>query len=135
MARGRTLPTDAPPGHRFIAALGAVFCALAVGLGAYAAHAAEEVAQARLETAALHLFFHGFALAIFALRQRGLWANASLLAWLVGCILFCGSLVAGALWSAPTTLAPFGGIALMLGWLARALALWRERPADNAAMQ
>ena len=125
---------DTPvPTHRLTAALGALFCALAIGLGAYAAHAASEIARGRLETASLHLFFHGFALAVFALRQRGFWAGASLALWIAGCVLFCGSLVAGALWGASTAFAPAGGIALMLGWLARAVALLRSRPTEDAA--
>lgn len=121
---------------RLAAALGAMFCALAIALSAYAAHAAPEVARARLDTAALHLFFHGFALAVFALRQHGLWAGLSLMLWIAGCVLFCGSLVAGALWGTSTALAPLGGIALMLGWLARAAALLRpETPRDAASQQ
>ncbi len=123
------------PARRYAAALGAVFCALAIGLGAYAAHAASQDAQARLDTAALHLFFHGFALAVFALRQCGFWAMASLVLWVAGCAMFCGSLVAGALWGASTALAPAGGIALMLGWIARAVALWHPRSAVDAAPQ
>ena len=133
MAQERTPTPDAPLGHRLAAALGAVFCACAVGLGAYAAHAASGVTQARLDSASLYLFFHGFALAVFALRQRGVWAVASLLLWVTGCVLFCGSLVAGALWGASTALAPAGGMAFMFGWLMRALAVWRSRPGDNVA--
>ena len=135
MARDGTTTIVAPPGHRIAAALGAVFCALAVGLAAYAAHGATQVAQTRLDTASLHLFFHGFAFAVFALRQRGFWAAASLVLWIAGCVLFCGSLVAGALWGASTALAPLGGMAFMLGWIARAVTLLRSNPADNAAPQ
>lgn len=126
---------DVSPFHRLAASLGAVFCALAIGLGAYAAHAASEGAQARLDTASLHLFFHGFALAVFALRQGGFWAMASLVFWISGCAMFCGSLVAGALWGVSTAIAPAGGIALMLGWIARAVALWRSRSVADAASQ
>lgn len=123
------------PAHRLAAALGAVFCALAVGLGAYAAHGAPEEARARLDTASLYLFFHGFALTVFALRQRGAWAGASLVLWLAGCAMFCGSLVAGALWGVSTALAPAGGIAFMLGWIARAVALLRSSSVGDAAPQ
>lgn len=123
----QSVPATANPvvGRRIAAALGAVFCACAVALGAWSAHAAEEAARARLDTAALHLFFHGLALAVFALRQRGFLSAASLVCWLLGCFLFCGSLVAAALWNAPTTLAPFGGSAFMLGWLLQAVVALR----------
>ncbi|MCX7556334.1 DUF423 domain-containing protein [Xanthomonadaceae bacterium JHOS43] len=127
--------TRVPAIHRFAAALGAVFCAVAVGLGAYAAHAAPDVAKSRLDTAALHLFFHGFALAVFALRQRGRWASASLVLWLAGCISFSGSLVAGALWGASTAMAPIGGIAFMLGWLSCAMAMLQPNTADDVAVR
>lgn len=121
-------PATASPvaGRRIAAALGAVFCACAVALGAWSAHAAPEQAQARLDTATLYLFFHGLALAFFALRQRGFLSAISLVCWLAGCFLFCGSLVAAALWNAPVALAPFGGMAFMLGWLLQAVAAFRE---------
>ena len=115
----------AGPGRRFAAALGAALCAIAVGLGAYAAHAASDTARTRLDTAVLYLFLHGLALAVFALRQRGWLSAASLILWIAGCAGFCGSLVAAALWGAPTMFAPVGGIAFMLGWLLQAVVLGR----------
>lgn len=114
-------------GRRTAAAIGAVFCACAVGLGAWSAHAAPELARARLDTAVLYLFLHGMALALFALRQQGILSALSLACWLTGCVLFCGSLVAAALWNAPTALAPFGGMAFMLGWLVQAVVALRRK--------
>jgi len=116
-----------PTSFRLVAALGALFCAIAVGLGAYASHGAEGVAQARLETASLYLFLHGASLAVFASRHRGPVFALAFAGWLVGCLAFCGSLVAAALWQLPTAAAPFGGVAFMLGWLALAVALLREK--------
>lgn len=112
--------------YRIVAAVGAVFCAVAVGLGAYASHGAEGLAQSRLQTASLYLFLHGVALGVFALRHRG-WLFASAFAcWVAGCLAFCGSLVAATLWQAPTAAAPLGGGAFMFGWLLLAVAVLRK---------
>lgn len=114
------------PAYRFAAVFGALACMAAVALGAWAAHGAEALARERLEAAALYLFLHGLALAIFAPQQRGVLAATSLLLWIAGCVFFCGSLVAAVRWGTPTMLTPFGGMAFMLGWLARAAALLRR---------
>ena len=119
-----------PPGiaQRLMAVIGTVLCAFALGLGAYAAHAVTGVAQSRLELASLYLFFHGLALAVFALRHEGRLAAASSILWLVGCLAFCGSLIGAALLGTSTALAPVGGSAFMLGWLLRGAAIWRASP-------
>ncbi len=115
-----------PLPYRLAAAIGALFCAMAVGLGAYAAHGVEGLAQSRLQTASLYLFLHGLALAVFALRHRGALFASAFSCWLVGCVAFCGSLVAAALWQASPMAAPFGGMAFMLGWLLLVIAMLRE---------
>lgn len=135
MARQCMTGIEAPLGYRLVAALGAVFCALAVGLAAYAAHAAPEIAAARLDSAVLLLFIHGLALAIFAAHQFGRLAGISLALWIIGCIAFCGSLVAAALWGSSTTVAPAGGIAFIIGWLLRAIVLVRPSGAIHGAVQ
>jgi uncharacterized membrane protein YgdD (TMEM256/DUF423 family) len=43
------------------------------------------------------------------------------LAFVAGIALFSGSLAAAALFSTPTTAAPFGGSLLILGWLLAAI--------------
>ena len=43
-----------------------------------------------------------------------------------GVLLFSGSLVGAALAGTPTTLAPFGGTLMMLGWLLHAIGQWRR---------
>ena len=116
-----------PLPQRLFAAAGALVLALAVGLGAYAAHAVSDpAAKGRLDTAVLYLVIHGLALCIFAPRQSGLMARFVLGGWLLGTLLFCGSLIAGALWGTPTTLAPFGGMLLIASWLLRAVASLRR---------
>lgn len=120
-------PAPAPLHTRLLTALGALACGAAVALAAYAAHAPlETLAKTRLDTAVLQLFVHGLALCIFAPRQRTLFATLPSIAWLTGMLLFCGSLVAAALWSTPTALAPIGGITLIIGWLLQALLALRR---------
>ncbi len=104
---------------RLIPAAGALLAAAAVALSAYAAHASDGQAQARLQQAALMAFGHGIALAALGL-QTGARARWALLAMLGGALLFCGSLVLAHGLGSSTRLAPVGG-ALMIGsWLALA---------------
>lgn len=112
---------------RWLAAAGAVMAALAVALSAYASHGALGEAQARLHAAGLFLFGHGVALAALSPLAAGRqWRVLALFALLAGTLLFSGSLVAHALWQWPTTLAPFGGTLMIVGWLAWAVAAVRH---------
>jgi uncharacterized membrane protein YgdD (TMEM256/DUF423 family) len=119
----------APPTLRvnaWLAACGALLAALSVALAAYAAHAAQGPAQARLELAAAFAFGHGLALATLApSMQRGL-GYVALATLATGVLLFSGSLAGAALAQWPTTLAPMGGMLMIGGWLALALALLRR---------
>ncbi len=106
--------------------------AIAVGLGAYAAHGMEstfgEIAVSRAETALRYQSIHTLALlALFAIAQTA-WGQArgprkglavSALAFCLGILLFSGSLLMLA-FAGPSSLgavAPIGGIALIFGWL------------------
>lgn len=120
-------PTPQPVHRRFFASFGALACASAVALGAYAAHASlETLAKTRLDTAVLYLVIHGLALCLFAPRQRTRLDLAPLAGWAVGILAFCGSLVAAALWNTSTAFAPIGGIALIAAWLLQAIASLRR---------
>lgn len=97
---------------------GALFAALAVALGAYAAHGvADAHAQSNLQTAALYAFGHGIALAVLSASTLRSLGRAGLYLLLLGTLLFSGSLVLGALAQISVKLAPVGGISLILGWL------------------
>jgi uncharacterized membrane protein YgdD (TMEM256/DUF423 family) len=115
--------TDPLPG-RAAAVLAAILAGLAVGLGAYAAHAADPVDGERLRTAVLYMMFHS--LAVLAMVGRA-GKTLAMVRWLflAGVALFSGSLILAALADLSTRLAPAGGIALMLAWLMLAIALWR----------
>mgnify|MGYP005753110449 CR=1 FL=1 len=116
-------PLSALPG-RAAAVLAALYAALAVGLGAYAAHASSVADGERLRLASLYMLFHS--LAVLALLGR----HGRLIGWvrwamLAGVSLFSGSLIGAALADLPTRLAPVGGVSMILAWLLLAAALWR----------
>lgn len=114
--------------------LGAVSGLIAVLAGAFGAHALRGRLDAPMlqvfETAARYQMFH--ALALVAVWLAGARAGRTPLAFagalfVSGTLLFSGSLYALALtgvraWGAVT---PFGGMCLILGWLALAVAIGR----------
>jgi uncharacterized membrane protein YgdD (TMEM256/DUF423 family) len=104
---------------------------IAVGMGAYAAHGAsitlDEVRLNWLETAIHYQMWHALALIAVALLMRHGIARGSLavaaVGFLAGTVLFSGSLyllalagVRGFAWATP-----FGGAALLVGWVALAV--------------
>lgn len=103
---------------RVLPAAGAVLAAAAVALSAYAAHAVEPAAGARLQSAALFAFGHGIAMAALAPLAVRWTARLALMGLLVGTLLFSGSLVAAHLFGTPTVFAPLGGGLMILAWLA-----------------
>ena len=107
---------------------GAIFAGLAVGLGAFAAHAMkahyDTDALRTFETGVRYQMFHALALlACGALQAHGV---ATLLAsrlFTGGILLFSGSLyglvLLEAKWLGPVT--PIGGVLFLAGWLALAI--------------
>jgi uncharacterized membrane protein YgdD (TMEM256/DUF423 family) len=122
----QSTPSAARRADRWLAASGALYAAAAVALSAYATHAVEGPAQARLQTAAIFAFGHGLALALLAPTTRHRLGRCALLALSLGVLLFCGSLVSSVLAQWPTTLAPSGGMLLIGGWLLLAIDLSRR---------
>ena len=104
---------------------GALLAAIAVALSAYAAHATDGSSQSRLQTAAIFAFGHGVAFVALAPQVRGRWMQAAALALQLGVLLFCGSLIGSVLLGWPATLAPTGGMLLIAGWVAWAIAALR----------
>ena len=104
--------------------LGALFGLFGVILGAFAAHGQVHdflEAQGHLDywhTALLYQWFH--ALALLAVGQGRSARRGTVICWLVGVVLFSGSLYVLALdssqtWAGPLT--PLGGLFLILGWV------------------
>lgn len=107
----------------------------AVGLGAFGTHALKEQFSERsleiFETAVRYQMYHALALLLVGVlisrsttEQPFLTVSGS--AFLVGTLLFCGSLYAlsfsGIKWLG--AVAPLGGLALMVGWVSIAIAAW-----------
>lgn len=112
--------------------------ALAVMLGAFGAHALESAldadARAVYDTAVRYHFLHTLALFAGAVGVAAGGPHRPLAlacgAWLAGTLVFSGSLYAlaltGAGWLGAVT--PIGGVALIIGWTALAVAGWQARP-------
>src|SRR6185295_20168605 len=101
-------------------------------VGSHVLTSLDERALHSFETAVQFQFFHGLALIALALvglrgiGRRWLWIAAWLIA--AGTLLFSGSIYAKTL-GAPTgivSVAPYGGVAIMLGWLVFAGSVWRR---------
>jgi uncharacterized membrane protein YgdD (TMEM256/DUF423 family) len=120
-----------PP--RFFALVATVFGALGVVLGAFGAHVLrgtiDDAALQVWRTAVDYQFWHALALLMISLSPLPptRWLRASGLAFIVGIVLFCGSLYALAL-GAPHIaglITPLGGVALIAAWVLTFIALWR----------
>jgi uncharacterized membrane protein YgdD (TMEM256/DUF423 family) len=122
--------------ERVFVGLGAMSGALAVALGAFAAHGLRSrlsaEALATFETGARYHMYHALALLAVAwacARWPGPWASASGWLFVAGTVLFSGSLYLLALTGvrALGAVTPFGGLAFVLGWLALVVAAWTAR--------
>lgn len=109
-----------------LGASGALAAAGAVALAALASHVAQGPDQARLHLAAALAFGHGVALVALSPGTRDRRSGRVAL-WLIlaGMLLFSGSLVGVAFAGTATTLAPFGGMAMIGGWVLLAVDRWR----------
>ncbi len=116
--------------------LAALFGALAVGFGAFGAHALRDRLTPDLlvtfETGVRYQMYH--ALALFAVVMAiSRWPDSSLANWagwlfVAGILIFSGSLYALALsgqrWLGAIT--PIGGVAFIAGWISLMLVAWRK---------
>ena len=101
----------------------------AVLFGAFGAHALRDVLDQRgselWHTAVQYHFWHVLALAVVIAAGQGGAARCAMVAFVLGIVLFSGSLYALAL-GAPNwcgIITPFGGVAFIVGWIALGLAL------------
>jgi len=119
---------------RALVILASLLLALAVVTGAFGAHGLKTrvtpEAVAIWQTAVLYHLVHG--LGLLAIAASAPWLHARLLRWvsgtlLLGTVLFSGSLYLLALTNTPAlgAVTPFGGAALIAGWVLLALAAWR----------
>jgi uncharacterized membrane protein YgdD (TMEM256/DUF423 family) len=119
-------------GARWIA-VGALSGAVTVGLGAFGAHALKSRVTpedlAIWETAVHYQGLHALALVLFGLwRNQGGKGCAAGWGFLAGSAIFSGTLYAmvlgGPRWLGAIT--PLGGTAMIVGWIAFAIAAWRR---------
>jgi uncharacterized membrane protein YgdD (TMEM256/DUF423 family) len=112
-------------------AVAAVNGLIAVAAGAYAAHGMKVSAGVYpaewTETASRYQMWHALALLSVALIWREMtaqpWLKAAAWGFLIGIVLFCGSLYLMALtdFRALAWVTPFGGAAFLIGWAALAV--------------
>lgn len=107
-----------------LAAVGALLCACAVALAAYASHAADPLQAPRLALAAAFAFGHGLALLALASRRSAM-ASLARGMMLVGVLAFSGGLCVAAFTGGRAPTAPFGGGLLILAWVLAAIDAWR----------
>lgn len=116
-------------GWLFVAAINGF---LAVAAGAFGAHSLAHIIAPQMmgvfATAALYHMFHSLAMGLAALSGRGRPANVAAAFFLIGIILFSGSLyllvLSGVRGAGYVT--PFGGVAFLAGWAALAYAAWKK---------
>ena len=112
--------------------LGAISAFIAVGAGAFGAHGLrgrlEPASLAVFETASRYQMYHALALLAVAwavTRWSGPWALRAGWLFVIGTVIFSGSLYAlslsGIRWLGAIT--PLGGVALLTGWICIALAV------------
>jgi len=115
-------------------AVGAIACGIGVGLGAFGAHGLKSRVSAEMlavfETGVRYQMFHALALLAVGLasaRWPGGLVQASGWLFLIGILVFCGSLYAmtltGARWLGAIT--PLGGLSFLVGWALLAIAAWK----------
>lgn len=119
------MQTSQQQGAGFALSSGALLGGLAVGLGAFGAHAMrdsyDEQALRTFEVGVRYQIYHALALVgCAALHALGYRVRAAAALFVVGVALFSGSLYGLALldlrWLGPIT--PIGGVALLAGWIA-----------------
>lgn len=121
---------------RFTLLIAAFSGMLAVMLGAFGAHALRDLLEPRMlaawQTAVDYQFWHVAALlAVGCLQQRSScrWLGASAIAFMLGMLLFSGSLYAMALSGVRQLgiITPFGGVTLIMAWLCLFISLFAGR--------
>ncbi|MEQ9403691.1 MAG: DUF423 domain-containing protein [Cyclobacteriaceae bacterium] len=109
--------------------------AIAVGLGAFGAHALKANLESTgnlttYQTAVHYQFYHTLALLIIGLlltRYPNQWLNYSGWLMMVGIVIFSGSLYFLAIFNIKWlgAITPIGGLGLIMGWGCLALAIWQ----------
>lgn len=123
--------------YKIIFSTGSILAGLAVIAGAFAAHGLRgyfaESALSIWQTAVKYQMYHSLALLLVAILMRleeswSHWLNISAIAFIIGILLFSGSLYSLSLtnihWLGILT--PIGGIAFIVGWLCLVIYPWQH---------
>jgi uncharacterized membrane protein YgdD (TMEM256/DUF423 family) len=119
-------------------AAGAIFAGTSVVLGAFGAHGLKSLLSAQMlntfEVGVRYQMYHGLAillLPVLSTYAEVKWLNRAAMCFVVGSILFSGSLYAlvltGIKWFGPIT--PLGGLFFIMGWAVLAFTLVRGQRA------
>ncbi|WDT87589.1 DUF423 domain-containing protein [Alteromonas sp. 009811495] len=119
-------------------AAGAIFAGTSVMLGAFGAHGLKSLLSAQMlntfEIGVRYQMYHGLAilvLPVLSTYAEVKWLNRAAMCFVVGGVLFSGSLYALALtgikWFGPVT--PLGGLFFIMGWAVLAFTLVRGQRA------
>jgi uncharacterized membrane protein YgdD (TMEM256/DUF423 family) len=130
---------------KWIAIVGALLAAAGVGLGAFGAHGLEDYLRqlrgeenlakrvAWFDTAVRYQLYHALgmiAVAALAAGQASGWHRGAAALFVVGILLFSGSLYAmtfaGDEWRKLGMVTPLGGLAFIAGWVLVAVAAWQR---------
>ena len=115
-----------------LAALSGFFC---VALGAFAAHSLSHILEAKalswIDTGLKYQMFHTIAVlavALSALRDNK-FARLSMSSWLIGTLLFSGSLYALAFRASNVIvwITPIGGTLFLIGWISLAYGSFKSK--------
>ncbi|AZQ63267.1 DUF423 domain-containing protein [Flammeovirga pectinis] len=121
---------------RNIIIIGAIFCALAVGIGAFGAHGLKSILleNGRLETfetGVKYHFYHGLGLLILGALAHRIdkgWLKWAAVFMVVGIFIFSGSLyilsITGITWLGAIT--PIGGVGFIAAWIALACGVKKD---------
>ena len=127
--------------ERIFFVLGSLFALVGVAAGAFGAHALRGVVAADLlavfETGVRYQLVHALALLAAAgatARWPGRAPTAAGALFAAGIVLFSGSLYLLALTGARVlgAVAPFGGVAFIVGWACLAWSAWSARPEERS---
>ena len=124
------------PFHRPFLIIASLSGALAVAIGAMGAHALEAQLDARAmevyQTAAEYHFYHTLALLAVAILwawRPNKWLHTTGILFIVGILLFSGSLYALSVTGIGTLgmIAPVGGLSFIAGWLCLGVGVWKGK--------
>jgi len=125
--------------HRFFFGIGAASALISVAVGALAAHGLKHFlpphAIQLVRTGAQYGMYHALALLVLGAVHDRLPSSWTVGGWflLIGLLMFSGSLYALAFTARGffAWITPFGGTALLIGWLLLVLTALRHRPSEG----